>query len=275
MMPKDKKISKFMRPKTMLDQRFRYPRSSSRIIINNTMRGAVSGMSNVGYSGIQLINVKDLHQIQSTNEALLYKLMDDVESMIDNNDGYAKSYESRLIRIEDSVIQFNKQFKHNTDLMNKMFDFLDHTNKMQNELYINMKNMLVEQEDTISKQLITDKTEIRGKIMTEKDHVETFNPGIFAVENDLDIDVVLEIVKELRDKNQLEMIDDSDKIQNKIPEEFITDRDEIKQILLNNKIPNKIFNPGEFAIDNDLDIDAVLEVVEELRKEKHLVSAND
>ena len=275
MMPKDKKISKFMRPKTMLDQRFRYPRSSSRIIINNTMRGVVSGMSNVGYSGIQLINVKDLHQIQSTNEALLYKLMDDVESMIDNNDGYAKSYESRLIRIEDSVIQFNKQFKHNTDLMNKMFDFLDHTNKMQNELYINMKNMLVEQEDTISKQLITDKTEIRGKIMTEKDHVETFNPGIFAVENDLDIDVVLEIVKELRDKNQLEMIDDSDKIQNKIPEEFITDRDEIKQILLNNKIPNKIFNPGEFAIDNDLDIDAVLEVVEELRKEKHLVSAND
>ena len=103
--------------------------------------------------------------------------------------------------------------------------------------------MLVEPEDTISKQIITDKTEIREKIMTEKDHVETFNPGIFAVENDLDIDVVLEIVKELRDENQLEMIDDSDRIQN-----TITDKGEIKQILLN--------------IDNDLDIDAVGSCIE-------------
>ena len=260
----------------MVGQNEIFSRSSSGSRMDNVMRNTFSRVaSDVKPSGIQLINVKDLYQIQSNNDTLLYNLMEGVDSMKNYNDTYAKLYESRLIRIEDSIIQFNKQFKRNTDLMDKMFDFLDHTNKMQNELYANMKNMLVEPEDTISKQIITDKTEIREKIMTEKDHVETFNPGIFAVENDLDIDVVLEIVKELRDENQLEMIDDSDRIQNKIPEEFITDKGEIKQILLNNKIPNKIFNPGEFAIDNDLDIDAVLEVVEELRKDKHLVSTND
>ena len=182
MSSKDRKMSGSSRIGTfMAGQNKNFPRSSSGSIMGNVVHNTLSrAMGDGEPSGIQLINVKDLYQIQSNNDTLLYNLMEGVDSMKNYNDTYAKLYESRLIRIEDSIIQFNKQFKRNTDLMDKMFDFLDHTNKMQNELYANMKNMLVEPEDTISKQLITDKTEIRGKIMTEKDHAKA-GLGIFKV----------------------------------------------------------------------------------------------
>ena len=129
---KDRKMSGSFRMRTaMVGQNEIFSRSSSGSRMDNVMRNTFSRVaSDVKPSGIQLINVKDLYQIQSNNDTLLYNLMEGVDSMKNYNDTYAKLYESRLIRIEDSIIQFNKQFKRNTDLMDKMFDFLDH-NKMQ------------------------------------------------------------------------------------------------------------------------------------------------
>ena len=222
-----------------------------------------------------IVDSRDLNQYQSIYENILYGLERHMDYTKNNNDVIMKSYESRLFRMEDLVAQIHAQSNRNMDLLDMMTNFLDHANDTQNKLFGMVEKIVMKHDESVPKKLITDKDEIREKILALKNNNKTFNPGMLAVDQDWDIDVVMEIVGELRRENQLEVIDSSDKISDNISEGFITDKVKIKKMLLDSKVPDKIFNPGVFSIEHDLDVDAVLEVIEELRNEKHLVAAHD
>ncbi len=232
--------------------------------INDSMYHSIPGV---------FIDPKYLEEKLATYENIVYELARHVNSMKNDNVAAMESYESRLIRMENLMMELKRQSNNNFKVTDRMITFLERATSRQNELYDMIEKISMRNDNISPKKLITDKIVIRDTILSLKNYIKTFNPGMLAVNQDWDIDVVMDVMKELRDENQLEIIDNSSETPNEIPKGFITDKTKIKQMLLASKIPDKIFNPGTFAVNNDLDIDAVLEVIEELRNEKHLVSA--
>ena len=199
-------------------------------------------------------------------------IMDYVQDMNSRNTRFLDKQADVLLDMNELMSKIVSTADDTQKLLDVMVKIMSKLSLTQDELHSSINEMPIRAEP--EKQIVTDKDIIRARILDTKNS-GVFNPGELAINEGLDIDIVMEIMQEFKDEKQLEPILDSSKMSNDIPEGLITNKDAIKQMLLNSKIPNKVFNPGVFAVDRSLDISVVLEVVEELRKEKHLVSANE
>ena len=85
----------------------------------------------------------------------------------------------------------------------------------------------------------------------------------------------MEVIKELCDTKQLVLDNDIDSHLSEELTGLVTDKSKIRQLLFNNKKISDTLDPADFAIDNGLDIDVLMEVIDKLRDEKHLVYVNE
>ena len=181
-----------------------------------------------------------------------------------------------LQRTEQFVINVNLKITSTNTLLDKLIDvnndLIKSHDDLQNKLYMYTQI----QRSNEPTQIIKDKNIIKTMIINNKKTNNVLDPADFAIDNDLDIDALMEVIKELCDKKQLVLDKDIDShLSEELTLGLVTDKSKIRQLLFNNKKISNTLDPADFAIDNDLDIDALMKVIDELRDEKHLVYVHE
>ena len=176
-----------------------------------------------------------------------------------------------LQRTEQFVIDVNFKITSTNTLLDKLIDVNNNLIKSHDDLQNKLYMYTQIQRSNEPTQIIKDKNIIKTMVINNKKINNVLDPADFAIDNDLDIDVLMEVIKELCDTKQLVLDNDIDSHLSEELTGLVTDKSKIRQLLFNNKKISDTLDPADFAIDNGLDIDVLMEVIDKLRDEKHLV----